>query len=81
MYFCPVFNNRFHSDATGAVKRNRPIRVLTLFWLIFVFFTTSAFECNLRAHLLSVDYEEPIDWDKVLYYISLNNSFAVAWRL
>ena len=35
--------------------------VLSIFWLGFVFFLQSSFECNLRASLLFLEYERPID--------------------
>ena len=35
--------------------------LLSIVWLAFVFFLHSSFECNLRASLLVLEYERPVD--------------------
>ncbi len=34
------------------------------FWLTYSFFLLAAYECNLRAYLLSIDYDRPINDEK-----------------
>lgn len=35
-------------------------------WLVYALFMSMAFECNLRAHLIKVDFEKPIDTEQDL---------------
>ena len=39
------------------------LMLLGTVWLIFVVFMDSAFECNLRAYLMAVDFESKIEND------------------
>ncbi len=55
---------------------NKPsYKVAVLFWIIYTTLVQMAFDCNLRANLIKVDYEEAIDSDfellnrgKLLYF-------------
>ena len=45
-----------------AFKPNTSFFLLSA-WMAFVFIITSSYECNLRAYLMAVDFEPPIDSD------------------
>ncbi len=51
----------FYKYAGGNIETNVPLRIFMAFWLIYCFFILAAYECNLRAYLLSIDYEQPIN--------------------
>ena len=36
-------------------------KLLVWLWIVFSFFITNFYQCNLRANLIAVDYEKPLD--------------------
>ena len=40
--------------------------MLAMFWMVFAFFVVQSYECNLRAYLIAVDYEDPINGNEDL---------------
>ena len=56
-----------HHTAFALIKSGRRSRFLDIFlvsWLFFSMVYIFAYECNLRAYLMAVDFEEPIETDQ-----------------
>ena len=58
-------------------------RYFFIIWLVFMFFATAMYECNLRAYLMAVDFEPEINTDLDIYvqdkartmYLNAGNNF------
>ncbi len=58
--YIAVFQSHMNQSIRMKSKSN-PTKVLFLFWIIYIFLIDAFYECNLRAYLVSSDYEEPVN--------------------